>query len=93
MRKDDNNMIGKPNFGGRNESEKLDNGVPGPGQYQPDPKYPVPGFYIVSATNKRREEMGDDDKEPVGPQKYDPNVPAHTSTGVRFGTSTRDDYK
>jgi hypothetical protein len=29
----------------------------------------------------------------VGPQKYIPNYPAHTATGVKFGTGTRDDFK
>lgn len=30
---------------------------------------------------------------PVGPQKYQPNHPAHTTTGIKFGTGTRDDLK
>lgn len=97
VRKDEVNLVGKPNFGGRNENEKLDNGVPGPGQYDMDPRYPVPGFVIVPHTNKRKSDDDDDDedkrREPVGPQKYEPAFPAHTSTGVRFGTSTRDDFQ
>lgn len=74
IRKDEVNLVGKPNFGGRNENEKLDNGVPGPGQYDQDPKYPVPGFVIVPHTSKRKSDEDDDDdekkREAVGPQKY-----------------------
>jgi hypothetical protein len=30
-----------------NKKNELDNGVPGPGSYNPKPYYPLPGFRIV----------------------------------------------
>lgn len=72
-----------------------DNGVPGPGSYYAKPNYPVPGFKIVPKTEMMKDEMDNDrvQNEPVGPQKYEPYNPAHTSTNVKFGTGTRDGLK
>ncbi len=55
-----------------------DNGVPGPGSYHADPRYPLPGFRIVPHTEQVKDNMGDDrgQYDPVGPQKYDPMNPA-----------------
>ena len=53
-----------------------DNGVPGPNAYQQNPIHSIPGFVIKPDTQKvNREE--DKNKEPVGPQRYNPVNPSH----------------
>lgn len=74
----------------------VDNGVPGPGSYNAKDLESVPGFRIVPHQKKEGEDHSGDEKGdniPVGPQKYNPNHPAHTTIGAKFGTGTRDDLK
>ena len=72
-----NEGLAKSMLGGSKDPKQiLDNGVPGPGQYNPKPTDTVPGFKIV-AHQKDDSKNNQDDKNPnnppVGPQKYDPN--------------------
>ena len=51
---------------------------------------------MQNSSKERGDSPNDGDKgenSPVGPQKYNPNHPAHTTIGAKFGTSTRDDLK
>ena len=42
-------------YGGKKDNTKLvDNGVPGPDTYNPDPRYPVPSFLIKDRQNKSK---------------------------------------
>jgi len=65
----------------------VDDLVPGPGAYEADAKQSVPGFVIAAPRKKTPNK--DEKKEPVGPQRYDPHCPAHTSKSIKFGTSVR----
>lgn len=53
-----------------------DNGVPGPAAYNQNPIHSIPGFVIKKDTEKSRVEE-DKNKEPVGPQRYNPENPVH----------------
>ena len=75
---------------------ELDNGVPGPGTYDGKDQYHAPGFRIVPHTSVRADAGMNDERdkaEPVGPQRYQPIVPTHTTTYVKIGTGTREDPK
>jgi hypothetical protein len=80
--------VGKTILGKYNELS-LDNGVPGPGAYNGKPFYPLPGFKIVARQEKDEDLLNKSTAEPVGPQKYNVNIPAHTSIGMIFGKGTR----
>jgi len=98
VRRDDKlEGLAKSILGGRGESEgnKLDNGVPGPGTYNGNPNWSIPGFKLVPHRDESKED--DDSKEkpsPVGPQKYDIREPFSGKKGrIQIGTSTRDGIK
>lgn len=68
-------------LGGSTEpKEYLGNGVPGPQAYtQNDPNHRIPGFVIKQDTSVVLKEE-DKDKEPLGPQRYNPKNPSHSRT-------------
>ncbi len=70
----------------------LDNGVPGPGQYNPKDSLPVPNFKIskASPTTKQYKDWKDktEVKQPVGPQTYNPTGNQY-SKGIKIGNSDR----
>ena len=72
------------------QKQILDNGVPGPGAYNGKIRDAIPGFRIVQDTEKSHHDGDDKDGQGVGPQRYDPQYPAHTSVGAKFGTGVRD---
>ena len=80
--------------GALDKKEKIDNGVPGPGNYNARPNFSIPGFRIVARQEKEDEHNDDQNlNSAVGPQKYNPFHPAHTTTYVAFGLGTRDGLK
>ena len=52
-----------------------DNGVPGPAAYHQNPIHSIPGFVIKPDIGKVKGEE-DKNKEPVGPQRYNPVNPS-----------------
>lgn len=71
----------------------IDNGVPGPGTYQPEPIERIQSFKIVKNSElnekqrfKLNEQAG---KLPVGPQTYNPEIPVDPNRGIKFRTSER----
>ena len=60
-----------------------DNGVPGPGNYQPKTQDSIQGFVIVKETNLKKKDL----KREVGPETYEPKNPAHTSKSAIIGMS------
>lgn len=84
-----------PNEEGNFKNE-ADNGVPGPGSYNPKPHNPVPGFRIVPHKRDREHDPEDDKLEEKKLEEWmrrDPQHPAFTNKSVKFGTGTRDDQK
>ena len=68
-----------------------DNGVPGPGKYEPEPNYHLPGFVIV---NPKRSGTGKQEplkEHPIGPQKYTPAHPGETFAGQAYPGQTPED--
>lgn len=82
-------QTGKSMLGGKiGESKDYSNGVPGPGNYEPDPHYPVPSFKIVEPTSDNLQK--EDKKKSAAPGSYDPKHNFEfrkEHNGVRFGTS------
>jgi hypothetical protein len=75
----------------------IDNGVPGPGSYNAKHAFSLPGFKIMPRQEKEEEDLSDEAQamaqQPVGPQRYNPVNPTHTSNGVVIGSGTRDGLK
>lgn len=70
----------------------IDNGVPGPGNYDPNDHKPVPNFKISDPTPKteqyRRWDESTSVKHPVGPMTYNPKA-QQLIKGVKFSTQVR----
>jgi len=84
--------------GGDRQKKENDSLVPGPGAYDTKDKYHPPGFRIVPHTNtsllqQNQPENGQEQADPVGPQRYNPVYPTHTEKTVKIGSGTRDDMK
>lgn len=75
----------------------VDNGVPGPGNYDPDDHLPIPNFKISqpSPTTKQYEIHQESTmvKNPVGPNTYNPRGPTDWKKGIVFGNSLRHEDK
>lgn len=77
------------------DAQVKDNGVPGPGTYHEDGKFSksqsVPGFVMKKDmfTKKEKKQKG----VPVGPWKYSPEYPTHTSYNWKIGTGQRGDNR
>ena len=93
----DEKKYAKSMLGGDPTKEKklVDNGVPGPDAYKIGPLDKIPGFVIVQETSKALKEE-DKNKEPVGPQRYNPVNPTlqrNSFNVIRtIGTSNRTDF-
>ena len=71
----------------------VDNGVPGPGTYEPEPIESIPSFKIAKKTelnDKQRFKLIEQEgKIPVGPQSYNPTAPVDPKAGIRFRMAER----
>ena len=71
----------------------IDNGVPGPGTYVPEPIESIPSFKIAKKTelnDKQRFKLIEQEgKIPVGPQSYNPTAPVDPKAGIRFRMAER----
>lgn len=80
-------------YGGKLESPRLvDNLIPGPGTYDPDPKHPMPSYRIKDKQNFSRNREKDLERKIVGPSDYSPKWPHELSPskpGISFGNSVR----
>jgi hypothetical protein len=91
----DQHQYAKSMLGGSTvKKEVTDTGL-GPAAYQHFPQHSIPGFVIAQDTSKVRKEEPKD-KEPVGPQRYDPFNPNHKRTdhlknGNSIGNAKRGD--
>lgn len=85
----------KPMLGGKiGASTDYSNGVPGPGTYEPDPKFPIPSFKIMQNVGKN--DLAADAQLKVGPGAYDPKPNYEFSknmTGIRLDCSGRAEKK
>jgi len=71
---------GRSMLGGTLDPKKKDgDNFPGPGHYNNFPVNEPPGFRIEIPKGKSAKEV-DKNKEPVGPQRYDPYNPNHKKT-------------
>ena len=83
------NGTAKPMLGGKIEPDPLkDNGVPGPGMYDPADNHFTPGFVIVGEKRAATTKHDNSKESPVGPQKYDRVYPGETFKGQRFPGQT-----
>ena len=79
------NETSKPMLGGKIEPEVIkDNGVPGPGKYDPEDLKSIPNFKIVASKRAATTKNADSKEAPVGPQKYDLIYPGETYKGQKY---------
>lgn len=75
----------------------VDNGVPGPGRYDPDDHLPVPNFKISQPSPRTKQYMQWDEatsvKEKIGPQSYRPKGHRDWHRGIKVGNSLRYEEK